>query len=459
MQTSEMEIRETITKQRVFFASGITKSYDFRIRSLNALADAIKEHQAQITEALYKDLHKSEFESYATEIALVLGEIKDAVSNLRRWMRPQRSRTPLLLLGSRSRVISEPYGVVLIMAPWNYPFQLLFAPLVGAIAAGNCAILKPSPQAAVVCQVIDIIVRAAFDPAHITMAHTANNEMAALLAERFDYIFYTGGAEYGRQVMLSAAQHLTPITLELGGKSPCVVADDANLAVAARRIVWGKFLNAGQTCVAPDYILVQNSVKTQFIELLCHEIRRQFGTEPRKSPDFARIISTAHCRRLAQLMECGQRVIGGEYDIEQRYIAPTILTEIREDSELMKSEIFGPLLPVIGVDDIEHAICWINSRDKPLALYCFTESRNISRRVVGQTSSGGVCINDVVVQVANTYLPFGGVGLSGIGSYHSVYSFRTFSHQRAIVRSTTLFNIGFKFAPYGSKVKQLKKIV
>lgn len=454
-----MDISKLVTAQRGFFNSQQTKPYSFRIQALRDLATSIIIHERDIIDALAKDLNKSEFESFATEIGFVLGEINYAVKNLRKWMRPERHRTPMVLFGSKSSVHHEPYGVTLIMSPWNYPFQLLIAPLVGAIAAGNCIVLKPSILAPHVAAVAKKIIADVFDHKYITVLDIPNEKTDTLLEERFDYICFTGGVEFGRHVAQIAAKTLTPTTLELGGKSPCIVDRDANIEVAARRIVWGKFLNAGQTCVAPDYIMVHESVKNKLIKSLAAEITRQYGGDPKMSPDYPRIINVKHTERLAALLSYGTVAIGGEVDIAARYVAPTVLTDVNMESELMSDEIFGPILPVLEFDDIQQVVGYVNSKSKPLSLYYFTQNHAESERVLDSISSGGACINDVVIHVANTFLPFGGVGDSGMGSYHGKYSFLTFSHARAVMRSSTIINIGVKFAPYGNKVKMLKKLM
>lgn len=454
-----MTVSELLAAQKEFFAQGQTLDLKFRQAALNRLADTISKHEHEILNALWLDLHKSPFESYATEIGFILAEIRETVSKLKQWMRPKRVRTPLFLFGSSSRVVSQPYGVALVIAPWNYPFQLVLSPLVAAVAAGNCAMLKPSPQAVNVAQVLQRIVKEAFDARHVTLLDIPNQAMEDLLTERFDYIFYTGGVDYGRHIMHAAAEHLTPVTLELGGKSPCIVAADAALAISARRIVWGKLLNAGQTCVAPDYILVDRKVKDQLIKELIAEIEKQHGADPKTSPDYGRIISEAHTVRIEQLLACGKVVYGGAVDVVQRYVAPTIMDQVDCESPLMMSEIFGPLLPIIEYDDINQAIDFVNKREKPLALYCFTQSRELARRILRSTSSGGVCVNDTVVQVANSHLPFGGVGQSGMGRYHGRHGFMTFSHLRGVVRSSCRINIGLKFPPYGSKMSLVRRFL
>lgn len=454
-----MELTKKIELQRQFFASGATKDYNFRLASLEKLRGSIISHQDQILAALWQDLRKSEFEAYATEIGVVLNELKIVIGKLKKWMQPQCRPTPLVLFPSKSKIVTEPYGIALIIAPWNYPFQLTFSPLIGALAAGNCAILKPSPAASATAMVMEKIIRQAFSENHVLLINGSNDVTTQLLRERFDYIFYTGGVPYGREVMRAAAANLTPLTLELGGKSPCIVDCDANLAIAARRIVWGKFLNCGQTCVAPDYIMVDNKVREQLITELKREITRQFGIEVQLSPDYPRIINSSRFVQLVSLMDNGTVIYGGESDPRTLFIAPTLLIDVDLQSEIMQQEIFGPLLPIIGFDQIQSAINHINNNEKPLALYYFTESRSKAKAMIRCTTSGGACINDVVIHVANTNIPFGGVGNSGMGSYHGRSSFATFSHHRSVMSSTTRINIGVKFAPYKSKIKILKKLL
>lgn len=445
--------------QRDYFMTGATKPCAVRIAALKRLRKGVLDNQKAISEALFADLRKSEFESYATEIGFVLAEISTAIKNVKRWNASERRNTPLFLFPSKSYIRHEPYGVVLIISPWNYPFQLSFAPLVGAIAAGNCVCLKPSADAPATARVMMKIVSQAFDPKYVVIADASNETTGQLLQLPFDYIFYTGGVEYGKHVMRAAAENLIPVTLELGGKSPCVVERDADLGVAARRIVWGKFLNCGQTCVAPDYIMVHNSVKSQLIDKLREQIAVQFGENVKQSPDYPRIINHRRFDRLIELMEGSHILCGGESDREQKYIAPTLLDNVPTDSPLMREEIFGPLLPIIGYDHMPQAIEYINSQPRPLALYCFTQSRERAEKVMDSCISGGCAINDVVIHVANGNLPFSGVGNSGMGAYHGKYSFDTFSHARAVMRSSTRINIGIKFAPYAKKVDLMKKLL
>ncbi|MEG0499843.1 MAG: aldehyde dehydrogenase [Rikenellaceae bacterium] len=445
--------------QRDYFDTNETKSYDHRLDALKRLRKSIRKNQNEISKALYKDLQKSEFESYATEIGVVLGELSTAIRKLKSWMRREKHSTPLIFFHARSYVVNEPYGVVLIIAPWNYPFQLLMAPLVGAIAAGNCVIIKPSQEAPATSRIMTKIIRDCFEEQFVAITEENNETTDRLLECQFDYIFYTGGVSYGKYVLKAAAENLTPVTLELGGKSPCIVEEDANLAIAARRIVWGKFLNCGQTCVAPDYIMVHTDVKEELITLLCSEIETQFGSEIQSNPDYPRIINKRRFNRLLELMEGETILAGGESDEKDLYIAPTLLDDITPDSLIMQEEIFGPLLPIIEYDDIEEVISYVKSGDKPLALYYFTEDRMRADELIEKTSSGGCAINDVVVQVANGHIPFGGVGNSGMGAYHGKYSFDTFSHKRGVMHSSTKTNIGVKFAPYGKKVSLLKRFM
>ncbi len=449
-----------IESQRAFFVEHITREIPFRLCVLDRLAEGIKNREEQISQALHADLGKSVFESYATEIGFVLHEISVAKRNLQSWSRDRRRFTPLFLFGAKSRIHYEPYGCVLIIAPWNYPFQLALSPLVGAIAAGNCAIIKPSGEAPHTAEVLKELIDECFESEYIAVTAPNRETTEELLKERFDYIFYTGGVEYGRHVMEMAAHHLTPVTLELGGKSPCIVDDDADLKVAAQRIVWGKLLNCGQTCVAPDYVLVHRSVQQRFIELVKAEITRQYGENPQQSPDYPRIINERHFDRLTSLLDNATILHGGTHDRADRYIAPTLIaSDMADKSPLLTQEIFGPILPILPFDDIDDCVEYINLREKPLALYYFTRSRKRANYMIQHTSSGGACINDTITQTANGNLPFGGIGESGMGAYHGRTSFDTFSHCRGVVRSSLRFYPRIKFPPYGDKLKQVKKLM
>lgn len=450
-------IQDLIQSQRLFFTEHITREIPFRLCALDRLQEGIRKYEPELTEALWNDLGKSAFESYASEIGLILREIKSAKKHLAGWSKEKKCPTPLFMAGSKSFVHPEPYGVVLIIAPWNYPVQLTLSPLIGAIAAGNCAIVKPSPDAPCTSDVLTRLIDECFESEYIAVTATDAHTTEMLLQERFDYIFYTGGVRFGKSVMEAAARHLTPVTLELGGKSPCIIDDDADLPVAARRIVWGKLLNCGQTCVAPDYLMVHSTIKDRLIDAIRKEIARQYGEDPRLSPDYPRIVNRRHIDRLLPLLKDGDIVCGGTADPDERYIAPTLIENVRPGSPLLTDEIFGPILPVIPFDDIDDCVEYINTHEKPLALYYFTQSKKRARYMIQHTSSGGVCINDTISHVVNSDLPFGGIGNSGIGQYHGRYSFETFSHPKSVVKTTTAFNIGLKFAPYAQKLRMLKK--
>ncbi|CCY39403.1 aldehyde dehydrogenase [Tannerella sp. CAG:118] len=454
-----MNYEELIKEQRAFFNNRTTGDISFRKQSLTALQKTIRKYEKELSEALRKDLGKAPFESYMTEIGFILSEIRHTLKHLDKWAAAKRCKTPLFLFGSTSHTRPEPYGIVLILSPWNYPVQLLLAPLVGAIAAGNCAILKPSPRTVHTNHILGKLISETFPPQYIAFLETDNRQTDNLLKQHFDYIFYTGGVAFGKRIMMAAAKNLTPVTLELGGKSPCIVDNDAHIQIAARRIVWGKYLNCGQTCVAPDYIFVHREVKDKLITALQAEIERQYGKAPQESPDYPRIISQDHFYNLLLLLKQGHIVAGGKYDDKDLYIAPTVISGILPENRIMSEEIFGPILPLLDFDDIDNVIDYVNNQEKPLALYYFGQNKKKARYVLQNTSSGGACINDVVTHVANTHLPFGGVGSSGTGAYHGKYSFDTFSHTRSIVQSTTRFNIGMKFAPYDGKLKWLKKIM
>ena len=448
-----------VNLQKAFFNEHITREIPFRLCALDRLAEGIASREKQLLEALQTDLGKSPFESYATEIGFLLHEIRTFKNNLQRWASDRRRPTPLFLFGAQSHIHYEPYGCALIIAPWNYPLQLALSPLIGAIAAGNCAIVKPSGEAPRTAAALQELIDECFEEEYVAVTDARREATEELLQERFDYIFYTGGVEYGRHVMQAAAQHLTPVTLEQGGKSPCIVDDDAHLPTTARRIVWGKFLNCGQTCVAPDYLMVHRHIQQPLIEHIEREILRQYGENPQLNPDYPRIVNDRHFERLAALLSHGTTLLGGAYDPTDRYIAPTLLTDIDPQSPLLTDEIFGPILPVIPFDDIDDCVEYVNQREKPLALYYFTRSRKRARYMIQHTSSGGACINDTILQTANGNLPFGGIGNSGMGAYHGRASFETFSHRRGVVTSAQRLYSDFRIAPYGHKLKWLKRIM
>lgn len=450
-------MKEIVETQRKYYQAGDTRDVDFRIKNLKRLRQAIVDYEGRICQALWDDLHKSAYESYLTEIVQVLQEIRHHIRHLRKWAKPLRVPTPLHLFGGKSRILHEPLGVALIISPWNYPFQLLINPLVGALSAGNCAVLKTSPYTPCVSQVIAEMIGSVFVPGYVTVVQGGKEANQALLAERFDYIFFTGSPELGKVVMKAAAEHLTPITLELGGKSPCIVDENANIDCAAKRIAWGKCLNAGQTCIAPDYLLVHTRVKKELSEKIGYYFRQFYGEKPETSPDYPRIVRVEAVDRIARLMQSGRIVSGGHVNREERYIAPTILDNIEPGDAVMQEEIFGPLLPVMGFDHLDEAIGYVNAHEKPLALYYFGSSSH-AREVIGKTTSGGVCVNDTIMHIANAHLPFGGVGNSGMGKYHGFESFSTFSNRRSVLKSSVFLDIPFKYPPYRS-INLLKKFM
>ncbi len=451
-------ISSIIQQQRQFFATGKTKDVAFRLEQLKRLKQAILDNQAAILEAVNADLNKPEFEAYATEIGVVR-EIDYAIKHLKSWVKPKKVSTSIEQFPSSACIYPEPLGVVLIISPWNYPFQLMISPLVGAIAAGNCAIIKPSELAANTSRIVTQITEKTFDPAYITSIEGGVETSQELLAEKFDHIFFTGGTKIGQIVMEAAAKHLTPVTLELGGKSPCIVDSNVHIEHAAKRIAWGKFINAGQTCIAPDYLLVDRTIKNDLLTSIKQCIQEFYGDDPAKSPDYGRIINQRHFERLASFLSEGQPYIGGQTNPEERYIAPTVIDGVDWDAPVMEEEIFGPILPVLEYSDLSEAIAKINERPKPLALYVFSKDQQKQQRVLRETSSGGVCINDTVMQVGVSELPFGGVGSSGIGSYHGKASFDTFSHQKSVLKRSFLLDLDWRYAPYQGKLKLIKRII
>jgi aldehyde dehydrogenase (NAD+) len=431
---ASLNAADLVARMRATFEGGRTREMAWRRGQLEALRRLLLEREGRLIEAIAKDFAKPAFETQITETRNVVWEIDHALPRLSRWMRGRRASVPWALWPGSGRIRPEPLGVALIIAPWNYPVQLLLSPVVGALAAGNCAVLKPSELTPNTSEALAELVPQYMDRDAVAIVAGGAEASTALLGERFDHIFFTGGARVGRVVMEAAAKHLTPVTLELGGKSPCVVAADANLKIAAERIVWGKFLNAGQTCVAPDYVLVDRTRHDALIDAMTATITRFFGADPKQSPDFARIVNEHHAERLAGYLKGGRVAVGGTVDIAQRYIAPTILTDVDVTAPVMHEEIFGPILPVLKVDGPAEAVAFINAREKPLALYLFTSGAGVRETIVGGTSSGGVCINDVVVQLSAPDLPFGGVGMAGFGRYHGRAGFELFSNMKSVLR-------------------------
>ncbi len=457
--TDLSRIPDLVAGLRQAFDGGRTRPIAWRREQLARLRALLTENTDRLLAALQADLGKPELEARTTDIAVVVQELDHVAANLERWARPEPAATPLTQKPGSSRVLREPLGVVLVISPWNYPVQLLLSPLVGSIAAGNTTLLKPSELTETVSSALAELIPQYLDPTCTTLVEGGVEETQALLAERFDHIFYTGNGAVARIVMRAAAEHLTPVTLELGGKSPCIVAKDANLDVAARRIAWGKWLNAGQTCVAPDYVLVEEGVEEAFLEKLRATIREFYGDDPQKTDDLGRIVNGRHHARLLGLLE-GQPIWhGGRSDAAQRYIEPTIVRNPRPESKLMQEEIFGPILPVLTVPSIDAAIDFVNKREKPLALYVFSSSESTSEAVLTRTSSGGACVNATIWQVANPHLPFGGVGPSGMGSYHGRGTFETLSHHKAVVSKTTWVDPKIAYPPYTSFKKAIVRKV
>lgn len=444
-----MEINQLVQKQRSYFAKGATKSVSFRIGALKALRRAILEHQDEIEAALAADLKKSSFETYMCETGLALSELTYMIRHLRGFSRERTVPTPLAQFHARSYTSPEPYGVVLVMSPWNYPFMLTIEPLIGAIAAGNCAVLKPSAYAPATAGVIEKIIKSCFEPQYVAVVRGGRAENTQLLDQKFDFIFFTGSVSVGRLVMEKAAVNLTPVCLELGGKSPCIVDKTANLRLAAKRIVFGKYLNLGQTCVAPDYLFVQEEVREKLLTEIERCIRRQFGKKPLDNPDYGRIINQKHFDRICSLMKDENIRTGGEVNYDTLQIAPTVLVDITPSNPVMQQEIFGPILPVMTFRDISEVITYVTGHEKPLALYLFTQSRSCVKRVMKHCSFGGGCINDTIIHLATSSMGFGGVGASGMGSYHGKDSFELFSHRRSIVKKYTWMDMPVRYQPYG----------
>lgn len=459
MQTDA--IREILKRQKIFFRTGATRSISFRKEALKKLSLEIRNSEKEIFDALKKDLGKGEFESRSTETNMVQEEIRHMLKNLKKYSKVRSAGISMLNFPATGRIMPEPYGSVLIFSAWNYPFQLLFSPLVAAIAAGNCAVVKTAELSPATAEICSEIIAKCFPPEFVSCFNGARDVGEALLKEKYDFMFYTGGRSGGKAVMASAAENLTPLVLELGGKSPCIVDRDARIPLAAKRIVWGKFLNAGQTCVAPDYILVHESLRDQLIESLQKEIRAFYGEDPALSPDYPRIVSKEHCRRLYSLLDGNKEkvVCGGICNEEERYFAPTLLLEPDVDSRIMQEEIFGPILPVISVKNITEALAFVNERAKPLALYYFSHKKKNLDLVLSSTSSGGVCVNETIMHFVNQSMPFGGVGASGFGSYHGKYGFDAFSHFKPVMIKPDYLDMPMRYPPGLEKRIPLLKMV
>lgn len=447
---------------RKFFSEGNTRSYDFRLAQLKMLRYTIEKYESDIIHALYLDLGKAEFESYTSEIGLVLSELGHAMKNLKKWMAPKKISTPFYLQPAVSSIYPEPKGVVLIISPWNYPFQLALSPLIGAIAAGNCVVLKPSHKSTHTEDIISKMIVEAFDENYIKVIKGSGSKTVEPLIKenRFDHIFFTGSTNIGRKILKLAADSLTTVTLELGGKSPAIVHEDADIKITSKRIVWAKFMNAGQTCIAPDYVLVHETRKESLIKGLKHFIHKFYGENPKESKSFGRIINDDRFDRLISLLNEGNMVIGGNYDKDRKYISPTIIDNVKLSNNIMKEEIFGPLLPIITYKDVSEVLDTIRENPYPLALYLFTENKQVEDYIIGNVQFGGGCINHALSHIVNPQLPFGGFGYSGMGRYHSKYTFDTFSHEKSIFKSKGNFEPSMKFPPYDkNKLKLIKKVL
>lgn len=442
------DIESIVSEQRSYFATGATIPVAARKAALRRLERAILDHEDEINAALKEDLGKSPTESYMCEVGLTLAELRHQIKHVGRWAKRHRKMTGLANFPAQSFTVAEPYGVTLIMSPWNYPFMLTMEPLAGAIAAGNCCVLKPSAYSPATSAVIRRVVEAAFDEGHVAVVEGGRAENAALLDQRFDYIFFTGGTSVGRLVMEKASTNLTPVTLELGGKSPCVIAHDADLRIAAARVVFGKYLNCGQTCVAPDYILVDARVHDRFVTLVKEQIAAMLGASPLENPDYGKIINRKHYDRIMGLIDPAKTVLGGTGREDELRIEPTVMDGVTADDAVMGEEIFGPVMPIITYESIDEAEAFIKARPKPLALYLFTRDKALQERFLAYVPFGGGCINDTIVHLATSEMGFGGVGASGMGSYHGKKSFDTFSHEKSILKKANWLDLPLRYQPY-----------
>ena len=454
------QIIGTVARVRAAFDARVTRPLEWRRAQLKNMIAMLEENEARFSDALRADLGKPTIEGFITDIAFVIGEIEAMIKNLRKWNKPERVGSPIVTQPATSRRIPQPVGTVLVIAPWNYPVQLLLVPAAGAIAAGCAVVMKPSEVSAATSALLAELAPKYLDTNAIALVEGGVPETTALLEQTWEHIFYTGNGTVGRIVMTAAAKNLTPVTLELGGKSPVVIDDTANLRVAARRIAWGKWLNAGQTCIAPDYVLVDEKVKKPFIDEMQKAITAFYGSDPHDSADYGRIVSDRHFQRLASMLQDGTVVVGGDAIAEDRFISPTLLVDPRMDSKLMNEEIFGPLLPVIGVASVDQAVSFINARPHPLALYLFSENKAVIADVLDRTTSGGVTVNGTLMHITNPNLPFGGIGESGMGAYHGKQSVRVFQHMKPVLRRGTKMDPSLAYPPYNErKAKIFRKIL
>jgi aldehyde dehydrogenase (NAD+) len=443
-----MTIDTIVAAQKAFAASGQAKNIEFRKQQLRKLKAVLKQHEGNLYQAIYKDIKKSKFETYLTELGLLYRELGEAIKHVARWAKPKKIRTDLVNLPGKSFIFPEPYGTTLVIGAWNYPYQLTLAPVIAAMAAGNTCVIKPSEIPENTSAAIAELINQNFDSAYLHVIEGGVEETQELLKHRFDKLFFTGSTTVGKIVAKAAAEHLTPITLELGGKSPCFVFADANLKIAAQRIVWGKFLNAGQTCIAPDYLLVEQSIYSQFLAELKTQIQRVVGNDPLHSESYTRIINAKQLQRLQQLIDPEKIYSGGQVIAEENYIAPTVLKDVSFNDEIMKDEIFGPILPVLSFNELPPVLHEIKARPRPLSLYVFSNNTQVQKQIIQEVSFGGGCINDVIMHISNPQLPFGGVGDSGMGSYHGEAGFRAFSHYKSILKKPLWFEPPLKYIPY-----------
>jgi len=453
-----MDFSTLVASQRNFFRTGATRPLAFRREQLLRFKEALEIHEEELFSALHADLHKSPTEVHTSETGMLLNEIAHTLKHLPKWMKPDRRRLPLFAKPGKGWVTPEPRGVVLILAPWNFPVLLLLSPLIGALAAGNCACLKTSEHAPHTSAVIARLIREIFPPEYVSVVEGGSDAAKALVGQEFDHIFFTGSATVAKEVMTAAAQRLIPVTLELGGKCPCIVCDDATLEITARRLVWGKFINAGQACVAPDFVLADRQISKRLLEEMGRCVQRFYGEDPQKSPDYARIIDRRHFDRLVAFLGDGNIAHGGQHDAEQLYIAPTILTGVSLSAAVMREEIFGPILPVIEYENLDGALGLLRDMPIPLALYLFTNDKRIREKVIAGTRSGSVCVNDTVTQIAAKNLPFGGLGASGFGSYHGRAGFDCFSHGRAVLARPAVFDPAARYPPVEITMKELRRV-
>ena len=456
-----VNVENILNSQKKFYFTGKTKDVNWRLNQLKILKNTIKKYEKEVLQALKKDLNKSEFESYMSEVGIVYEEINYMLKNLKKLSKVEKRKTPISQFPAKSEVIKEPYGVALIIVPFNYPFQLSMIPLIGAISAGNCVVLKLSEYTSYTGNIISQIINEAFNKNFVQVADfTKGREtVEVLINQPFDYIFFTGSVSVGKIIMKAAAENLIPVTLELGGKSPCVVDENCKLEVTVKRIVWGKLLNAGQTCVAPDYIYVHKNIKERFLALLKREIINQFGENIKNNDCYPKIVNEKAFNRIINLINKEKVYFGGNYNKEKLYIEPTILNNVTWDDKVMEEEIFGPILPILEFNDLDSTLKIINAKPKPLALYYFSEDNLKIKKVLNSTSSGGVAINDTVVHVASNSIPFGGVGQSGMGSYHGKESFQTFTHNKSVIKRGTWIDISLRYAPFEDKLSLIKKIM